>query len=112
MAHLQVEELRRHGGLAMRRKPHAVRIDELPHPFEIMLELLAVENGDRQAQVFAKQVPAELRELFRLQFTVNQPQSLVLRGDQGERISCGCESVAARQMSLRNPAVFDGFVRD
>lgn len=87
VAHLHVEKFWRHRGLAMRRKQHAVRIDELLHPFEVMLEHLAVENGDRQAQVFAKQIPAELRDFLCREVAVNPPESLVLRRDQGERIS-------------------------
>src|ERR1017187_6763550 len=99
MDHLQVKELRRRGGLAMRREPHSIRIDELPHPFEVVLKLLAVENSYRQAQVFVQKIPAELRKLVRIHFKVNRPQSLVLRGDEGEPFPRGCQSVVARHES-------------
>jgi hypothetical protein len=81
MNHLHVEEFRRHGGLAMRCKPHTIRIDEAPHPFEILLEYFAVEHSHRQTQVFVKQVPAKLRKVLRSHVMVDPPQPLVLRGD-------------------------------
>ena len=60
---LHLKEVRRHGGLAVRCELHSVGFDELPHPVEIVLEFVLVEDRDRQAQVFVKEIPAESGDL-------------------------------------------------
>ncbi len=55
---LALEQLRRHGGLAMRRQVDAPLAHARLHPREVVLQRLALEHGQRQRQVAGQHVPA------------------------------------------------------
>jgi len=55
---LALEELRRHGGLAVRREVDAPLAHARLHPRQVVLERLALEHGQRQRQVAGQHVPA------------------------------------------------------
>ena len=59
------EQLRRHRGLAVRAQADVEALEEAPHPAAVVAERRALEDGDRQRQVLAQQVPALLADRAR-----------------------------------------------
>jgi hypothetical protein len=59
MLQLQVEQRRAHGGFAMRCQFHAITLHEVLHPAQIVLDAALAQYGNRQADLFAQDVPAQ-----------------------------------------------------
>ncbi|MDT4835165.1 hypothetical protein FQZ97_688210 [compost metagenome] len=55
---LALEQLRRHGGLAVRRQVDAPFAHARLHPRQVVFERLALEHGQRQWQVAGQHIPA------------------------------------------------------
>ena len=52
------EQLRRHGGLAVRAQAHIELLEKAAHPAAVVRERGSLEHRDRERQVLAQQVPA------------------------------------------------------
>ena len=83
---LKAKQLGGHRGLAMGRQLEPVGGNELLHPMQVMAQSLVAQDGCRQAQVFAQQVPTQLDDLARLHSLLHPSQTLVEGLDGGLRL--------------------------
>jgi hypothetical protein len=58
VAELAGEQLRRHGGLAVRAQPDVEMLEKASHPATVASERRAFEHRDRERQILAQQIPA------------------------------------------------------
>ncbi len=79
---LHLEEEWSHGGFAVGRKLEAVGGNKLAHPVEIVLELLLIKDRGGQAEIFAKEIPVETRDVCCGERRVECAQALVERVDE------------------------------
>ncbi|MNL24221.1 hypothetical protein D3C87_1456460 [compost metagenome] len=112
---LALEQLRRHGGLAVRRQVDAPFAHARLHPLEVVFERLALEHGQRQRQVAGQHVPAggadfaaQARRLgarVALEAVAEQRVDEVVGGGQGVHWSSRFMRVVAWSWNTAEPAL-------
>ncbi|MNF90146.1 hypothetical protein D3C84_727000 [compost metagenome] len=63
MRQLQMEQGRAHGGLAMGGELYAIALDELAHPFQVVLDAALAQHRHGQADLFVQNPPAQAADI-------------------------------------------------
>ncbi len=86
---LTAEQLRRHGGFAVRRELNAVFRNERLHPLQVVFHAIRVQHGSGQTHVFIQQIPLEARGILELDAGArNHAQALAIRINRCALIVC------------------------
>ena len=80
---LEMEELRGHAGFAVRRELDVVSFDEAAHPVLVVEELVAIEDGGGEGEVFAEEVPVEGGDFDAREVAIEVAEAFVEGADEG-----------------------------